>query len=53
MHCDSFRYVKVVNEDGAYVTTKVVVKQLRYMSIALRLKRLQLSEETAKHMRWQ
>jgi hypothetical protein len=44
--------VKVVNKDGAYVTTKVVVKQLRYMPITPRLKRLYLSEETAKHMRW-
>jgi hypothetical protein len=44
--------VKVVNEDGASVTTKVVVKQLRYMPITLRLKWLYLSEETVKHMRW-
>jgi hypothetical protein len=26
MHCGSSRYVKVVNEDGAFVTTKVAVK---------------------------
>jgi hypothetical protein len=44
--------VKVVNEDGASVTTKVAVKQLCYMPITLRLKRLYLSEETAKQMRW-
>jgi hypothetical protein len=44
MHCGRSRYVKVVNEDGAFVTTKVAVKQLRYMPIA--------SEETMKHMRW-
>jgi hypothetical protein len=30
MHCDRSRYVKVVNEDGASVTIKVEVKQLRY-----------------------
>jgi hypothetical protein len=29
--------VKVVNEDGASVSTKVAVKQLRYMPITLRL----------------
>jgi hypothetical protein len=47
MHCGRSRYVKVVNKDGASVTTKVVVKQLHYMPITLRLKRLYLSEETA------
>jgi hypothetical protein len=44
--------VKVVNEDGASVTTKGVVKQLHYMPITLRLKRLYLYEETVKQMRW-
>jgi hypothetical protein len=38
MHCGRSRYVKVINEDGAYVTTKVVVKQLCYIPIMLRLK---------------
>jgi hypothetical protein len=52
MHCGRSKYVKVVNEDGASVTTIVVVKQLRYMPITPRLKRLYLSEETAKQMRW-
>jgi hypothetical protein len=44
--------VKVANEDRASVSTKVVVKQLRYMPITLRLKRFYLSEETVKQMRW-
>jgi hypothetical protein len=48
MHCGRFRYMKVVNEDGAYITTKVAVKQLHYMPITLRLKRLNLSDETVK-----
>jgi hypothetical protein len=48
MHCGRSIYVKVVNRDGASVTIKVVVKQLRYMPITLRLKWLYLSEETAK-----
>jgi hypothetical protein len=47
IHCGS-RYVKVVNIDGASITTLVTVKQLRYMAITLRLKRLYLSEETTK-----
>jgi hypothetical protein len=34
------------------VTIKVAIKQLRYMPITLRLKRLFLSEEIAKQMRW-
>jgi hypothetical protein len=38
MHCGRSRYVKVVNEDVASVTTKVVVKQLHYMHITPRLK---------------
>jgi hypothetical protein len=42
----------VVNKDGASDATKVVVKQLRYMPITPRLKRLYLSDETAKQMRW-
>jgi hypothetical protein len=52
MHCSTSRYMKVINEDGASVTTKVVIKQLRCISITPRLKRLFLSKETAKQMRW-
>jgi hypothetical protein len=46
------RYVKVVNEDGASITTKVVMKQLHYMHVTPRLKLLYLSEEIVKQMRW-
>jgi hypothetical protein len=52
MDCDRPRYVKVVNEDEASVTIKVVVKQFCYMPITPRLKWLYLSEETVKLMRW-
>jgi hypothetical protein len=52
MHCGRSRYVKVVNEDGASVTTKVVVKQLLYMPIILRLKQMYPSKEIVKQMRW-
>jgi hypothetical protein len=45
MHCGRSRYMKVVNEDGASITTKVVVKQLCYMPVTLRLKRLYLSKK--------
>jgi hypothetical protein len=40
------------NKDGVSVTTKVTTKQLRYIPITPRLKRLFLSEETTKQMRW-
>jgi hypothetical protein len=46
------RYVKVVNEDGASITTKVVMKQFHYMHVTPRLKLLYLSEEIVKQMRW-
>jgi hypothetical protein len=52
MHCGRSRYVKVRNKDGVSVTTKVATKQLRYIPITPRLKRLFLSEETTKQMRW-
>jgi hypothetical protein len=44
--------VKVRNEDGASVTTKVAVKQLCYIPITPRLKWLFLCEEMAQQMRW-
>jgi hypothetical protein len=44
--------VKVRNEDGDSVTTKVVIKQLRYIPITPRLKRLFLFKEIAKQMMW-
>jgi hypothetical protein len=45
MHCSRSKYVKVINKDGAYVTTKVAVKQLHYITITSRLKQLFLCEE--------
>jgi hypothetical protein len=51
-HCGRSRYVKVINKDGAFATTKVAVKQLCYIPITLRLKRLFLCEETVQQMRW-
>jgi hypothetical protein len=44
--------MKVRNKDGISVTTKVATKQLCYIPITPRLKRLFLSEETAKQIRW-
>jgi hypothetical protein len=44
--------VKVVNKDGVSVSTTMATKQLCYMPITPRQKRLFLSEETVKQMRW-
>jgi hypothetical protein len=52
MHCGRSRYVNVINEDGTSVTTKVVVKQLHYIPITQRLKRLFLCQEMVQQMRW-
>jgi hypothetical protein len=52
MHYGRSRYVKVINEDGASVTTKVVVKHLHCIPITLRLKWLFLCEEMLQQMRW-
>jgi hypothetical protein len=46
------RFVEVVNEDGEKVTTKVAHKQLLYMPLMPRMKRLFLSKKTTRHMRW-
>ena len=50
--CGKSRYAEVLKEDGATFATKVAVKQLRYMPITPRLKRLFLTPETAKLMLW-
>jgi hypothetical protein len=41
----SSKYVKVINEDGASVTTKVAVKQLCYISIMSRVQQMRWHEE--------
>jgi hypothetical protein len=45
MHYGRSRYVKVRNEDGISVTTKVATKQLCYIPITPRLERLFLSNK--------
>jgi hypothetical protein len=52
LKCDKSRFVEVVNEYGEKVMTKVAHKQLHYMPLAPRMKRLFLSKKTARHMRW-
>jgi hypothetical protein len=52
MYCTRSRYVKVRNDDGVSVTTKVATKQLCYIPIMPRLKWFFLSEEIVKQIRW-
>jgi hypothetical protein len=52
LKCGKLRYVEVVNDDGEMVITKVAHKQVRYMPITPRLKRMFVSERTMIHMRW-
>jgi hypothetical protein len=44
--------VKMINKDRASITTKLAVKQLHYIPITPRLKRLFLCEEIVQQMRW-
>jgi hypothetical protein len=52
LKCGKSRYVKVINDDGEMVTIEVAHKQLHYIPIAPRLKRMFLSERIMIHMRW-
>jgi hypothetical protein len=52
IQCGKSRYAVVLDEDGNEVTTNVSIKQLWYIPITPRLKRLFLNQETAKQMRW-
>jgi hypothetical protein len=52
LKCGKSRFVEVINEDGEKVTTEVAHKQLRYMPLTPRMKRLFISKKTARHMRW-
>jgi hypothetical protein len=44
--------VKMINEYGASITTKVAAKQFCYIPVTPRLKWLLLCEEMAQQMRW-
>jgi hypothetical protein len=44
--------MKIINEDGTSVTTKVAVKHLRYIPITPGLEQLFLCEEIAQQTRW-
>ena len=46
------RFIEVVNEDNVTMTIDVARKQPRYMSRVPRSKRLFISKNIARHMRW-
>jgi hypothetical protein len=50
--CGERRFVKVENDDGLTVTTEVARKQLCCMPLIPQLKRLFISKNTTRHMRW-
>jgi hypothetical protein len=52
LKCVKPRFVEVVNEDGEMVMTKTAHKQLHYMPLTPRMKRLFISKKTAGPMRW-
>jgi hypothetical protein len=52
LKCDKLMFVEVVNEDSEKVMTKTAHKQLHYMPLMPRMKRMFISKKTARHMRW-
>ena len=52
LKCGQSRFVEVVNDEGEKVMTDVAHKQLRYLPLTPRVKRMFLSKKTAMHMRW-
>jgi hypothetical protein len=52
LKCDKLRFVVVVNEDDESVMAKTTHKQLCYMPLTPRMKRLFISKKTTRHMRW-
>jgi hypothetical protein len=52
LKCGKSRFIEVINDDGEEVMTKIAYKQLHYMLLIPRLKRLFISKKTAMHMRW-
>jgi hypothetical protein len=50
--CGECRFIEVENDDGLTVTTEIARKQLHYMPLIPWLKRLFISKNIARHMRW-
>jgi hypothetical protein len=52
LKCGKPGFIEVINKDGEMVTMKTAHKQLCYMPLTPRMKRLFISKKTARHMRW-
>jgi hypothetical protein len=52
LKCGQSRFVEVVNDEGDKVMTYVADKQVCYLPLTPRVKRLFLSKNPAMHMRW-
>jgi hypothetical protein len=52
LKCGQSRFVEVVNDEGDKVMRDVAHKQLRYLPLTPRVKRLFLSKKPDMHMRW-
>jgi hypothetical protein len=46
------RFVEIINENDEKVTTNVACKQLHYMPLMPRMKRLLLLKKITRHMKW-
>jgi hypothetical protein len=51
LKCGKSRFVEVINADGEEVMSEIAYKQLHYMSLTPRLKRLFIFKKTAMRMR--
>jgi hypothetical protein len=52
LKCEKSQFIETINVDGEEVMTKIAYKQLHYMPLKPRLKRLFISKKTAMHIRW-
>jgi hypothetical protein len=52
LKCGKSRFIEVINTDGEEVMMEIAYKQLCYMALTPRLKRLFILKKTAMHMRW-
>jgi hypothetical protein len=52
LKCAKSRFIEVIDDDGEEVMMEIAYKQLRYMPLTPRLKRLFIMKKTTLHMRW-
>jgi hypothetical protein len=52
LKCGNSRFTEVINANGEEMMIEIAYKQLHYMTLTPRLKRLFILKKTAMHMRW-